>query len=158
MAAHSSILAWKIPWIEEPGRQFRGCKELVTTEPTNTHVVNIQPFIISPVLTLLALILSLRFAPKVSTIFNYLLFPPCKISLCFSTSYSLWQDHLTLCWQIPKCTTVLTWGITSSSSCLWSSSPSIHAPPHLRLPVRLGAFPCDCVTLLHLWYSRHTAL
>ena len=21
MAAHSSILAWKIPWIEDPGRQ-----------------------------------------------------------------------------------------------------------------------------------------
>ena len=89
MAAHSSILAWKIPWIEEPGRQLRGCKELDTTEPTNTHIVNIQPFIISPVSTLLALILSLRFAPKVSTIFSYLLFPPCKISLCFSTSYSL---------------------------------------------------------------------
>ena len=27
MATHSSILAWKIPWTEEPG-----CKELDTTE------------------------------------------------------------------------------------------------------------------------------
>ena len=24
MATHSSILAWKIPWTEEPGRQFMG--------------------------------------------------------------------------------------------------------------------------------------
>ena len=28
MAAHSSILAWRIPWTEEPGRlQSMGCKE-----------------------------------------------------------------------------------------------------------------------------------
>ena len=28
MATHSSILAWRIPWTEEPGRlQFMGCKE-----------------------------------------------------------------------------------------------------------------------------------
>ena len=33
MANHSSILAWKIPWKEEPGMlQFMGCKELGTTE------------------------------------------------------------------------------------------------------------------------------
>ena len=33
MATHSSILAWKIPWMEEPGRQQPwGCKELDTTE------------------------------------------------------------------------------------------------------------------------------
>ena len=29
MATHCSILAWKIPWMEEPSR---GCKELDTTE------------------------------------------------------------------------------------------------------------------------------
>ena len=29
MATHCGILAWKIPWMEEPGR---GCKELDTTE------------------------------------------------------------------------------------------------------------------------------
>ena len=29
MAAHSSILAWRIPWIEEPGRlQSMGLQEL----------------------------------------------------------------------------------------------------------------------------------
>ena len=33
IATHSSILAWRIPWIEEPGRlQSRSCKELDTTE------------------------------------------------------------------------------------------------------------------------------
>ena len=32
MAAHSSILAWGIPWTEEPGgRQSMGCKELDPT-------------------------------------------------------------------------------------------------------------------------------
>ena len=32
MATHSSILAWRIPWIEEPGRlQFMGSQELDTT-------------------------------------------------------------------------------------------------------------------------------
>ena len=33
MAPHSSILAWKIPWMEEPGRlQSMGLKESDTTE------------------------------------------------------------------------------------------------------------------------------
>ena len=34
MAAHCSILAWEIPWIEEPGRLYIpwGCKESDTTE------------------------------------------------------------------------------------------------------------------------------
>ena len=33
MATHSSILAWRIPWTEEPGRlQSMGCKESDTTE------------------------------------------------------------------------------------------------------------------------------
>ena len=33
MATHSNILAWKIPWTEEPGRlQSMGCKELDMTE------------------------------------------------------------------------------------------------------------------------------
>ena len=31
MATHSSILAWKIPWMEEPGR-LQSLKELDTTE------------------------------------------------------------------------------------------------------------------------------
>ena len=35
MAAHSSILTWKIPWTEEPGRlQYMGQNESDTTEVT----------------------------------------------------------------------------------------------------------------------------
>ena len=33
MATHSSVLAWRIPWTEEPGGlQSMGCKESDTTE------------------------------------------------------------------------------------------------------------------------------
>ena len=34
MATNSSILAWRIPWTEEPGRLYSpwGCKESDTTE------------------------------------------------------------------------------------------------------------------------------
>ena len=39
MATHSSILAWRIPWTEEPGRlQFMGCKESDRTEQV-THMI-----------------------------------------------------------------------------------------------------------------------
>ena len=35
MAVHSSILAWRIPWTEEPGGlRSQGHKELDTTETT----------------------------------------------------------------------------------------------------------------------------
>ena len=35
MTAHSSILAWSVPWTEKPGElQSWGCKELDTTEAT----------------------------------------------------------------------------------------------------------------------------
>ena len=39
MATHSSILAWRIPWTEEPGRlQSTGSQELDTTEQLSfTH-------------------------------------------------------------------------------------------------------------------------
>ena len=38
MAAHSSILAWEIPWTEEPGWLHpRGCKESDMTEHTHSH-------------------------------------------------------------------------------------------------------------------------
>ena len=37
MAAHSSILAWRIPWTEEPGGlQSRGRRESDMTERTGT--------------------------------------------------------------------------------------------------------------------------
>ena len=38
MATHSSILAWRIPWTEEPvGYSPRGGKELDTTERLHFH-------------------------------------------------------------------------------------------------------------------------
>ena len=41
MAAHSSILAWEIPWTEEPGSLWGyslwGCKESYVTERLNIH-------------------------------------------------------------------------------------------------------------------------
>ena len=32
MATHCSILAWRIPWMEEPGYSLLGCKGLDLTE------------------------------------------------------------------------------------------------------------------------------
>ena len=41
MAAHSSILAWRIPWTEEPGRlQSTGPTESDTTEATKYHILS----------------------------------------------------------------------------------------------------------------------
>ena len=41
MVTHTSILAWKIPWTEEPGRQRPwGGKELDVTEQLSTHIRN----------------------------------------------------------------------------------------------------------------------
>ena len=38
MAIHSNILAWRIPWIEEPGSlQSRGWQESDMTEETTKH-------------------------------------------------------------------------------------------------------------------------
>ena len=38
MAPHSSTLAWRIPWTEEPGGlRSTGCKELDTTERLHFH-------------------------------------------------------------------------------------------------------------------------
>ena len=40
METHSSILAWRIPWTEEPGRlQFMGSYGLDTSEQLSTHGV-----------------------------------------------------------------------------------------------------------------------
>ena len=38
MATHSSILAWKIPWTEEPGKLHGVTKELDTTERLSVHI------------------------------------------------------------------------------------------------------------------------
>ena len=46
MATHSSILAWKIPWTEEPGR--RGLKELDMTEQLPLCNIRYTEFYKSP--------------------------------------------------------------------------------------------------------------
>ena len=39
MATHSSILAWRIAWTEEPGRlQSQGCKDLDIIERLSLHI------------------------------------------------------------------------------------------------------------------------
>ena len=49
MATYSSILPWKIPWTQEPGRlQSMGSQELDTTEPLSIHTfhgMDLLPFI-----------------------------------------------------------------------------------------------------------------
>ena len=45
MVTHSSILAWRIPWTEEPGRVYSpgGCKNSHTTERhTHTHCASLR--------------------------------------------------------------------------------------------------------------------
>ena len=37
MTTHSSILAWRIPWTEEPGGSPWDCKESGTTEQLSTQ-------------------------------------------------------------------------------------------------------------------------
>ena len=44
MAIHSSTIAWKIPWTEEPGRlQFMGSQESDRTEQLHYHYKHILP-------------------------------------------------------------------------------------------------------------------
>ena len=46
MAIHSSILAWRIPWTEEPGRlQYMGSQELDMTERLSTCKDNLSTFV-----------------------------------------------------------------------------------------------------------------
>ena len=44
MVTHSSILVWRIPWTEEPGRlQSTGCKESDTTEGLHfSHPIGVR--------------------------------------------------------------------------------------------------------------------
>ena len=44
MASHSSVLAWRIPWTEEPGvLQSMGCKESdMTKHSTTTNICDLE--------------------------------------------------------------------------------------------------------------------
>ena len=45
MATHSSILAWKIPWIGEPGGlQSMGCERVDITDQLSTELINSKYF------------------------------------------------------------------------------------------------------------------
>ena len=45
MATHSSSLAWKIPWIGEPGRlQSMGCERVDITDQLSTELINSKYF------------------------------------------------------------------------------------------------------------------
>ena len=45
MAIHSSTLAWKIPWTEEPGRlQSMGSQRVDTTERLHFHFTMLSPW------------------------------------------------------------------------------------------------------------------
>ena len=45
IAAHSSILAWRIPWTEEPGSPW-GCKESDTIERLTHHTKGLNRYLI----------------------------------------------------------------------------------------------------------------
>ena len=47
MVTHSSILAWRIPWTEEPGSP-RGRKELDTTEQLHSLIGPLTPVLKGP--------------------------------------------------------------------------------------------------------------
>ena len=47
MATHSSILAWRIPWTEEPGRlQSMGLQRVEHDWVTNTHTMDLICYIV----------------------------------------------------------------------------------------------------------------
>ena len=49
MATHSSVLAWRIPWTEEPGRlQPQGREKSDTTEVTQ-HAHTLSPYGLFPI-------------------------------------------------------------------------------------------------------------
>ena len=59
MATHSSILAWRIPWIEEPGwLQFKGLQRVGHNWATNTTLLPISSHFLTTVLTSLYLFYS----------------------------------------------------------------------------------------------------
>ena len=51
MATHSSILAWKIPWMEEPGRQLMGSQRVRHNWATSLSFL-FSPCCLCPLLTL----------------------------------------------------------------------------------------------------------
>ena len=61
MATHSSILAWRIPWTEKPGRLYCpwGCRESHTTECLALHFIAPPGIVPSPGRPIISLHVSL---------------------------------------------------------------------------------------------------
>ena len=97
MATHSSNLAWKIPWMEEPGRYSPwGCKEWDTTDRLHFHFFSPNPRPGNQWLSVLSMVL-----PFIKVIESYLGRIIVRIIvLAFSTwfcSYRrcfLWFNHM----------------------------------------------------------------
>ena len=54
MAPHSSILAWKIPWTEEPGRlQSMGSQRVRHDRVTSFHFTSLRHFVITEYIKML---------------------------------------------------------------------------------------------------------
>ena len=62
MATHSSILAWRIPWTEEPSRQSLCCKESDTAQQLTLSLQYM--FLISFKKTFIECLLSATHCPK----------------------------------------------------------------------------------------------
>ena len=100
MSNHSSILAWGIPWIEEPGSLYCpwGLKELDMTERLKTHT-HTHPCVIKPIFP-----------------------PPVKLFLlqgCFSQERRRKNSSPTVMW--PNRETVFS-GCYGGNACLYSIS------------------------------------
>ena len=91
MAIHSSILAWKIPWTEEPGRlQSTGSQELDTTWRLNQHCHRARGFQTTNVHFVVRISLGIPHCPALlllSLCSGYLRFP-CSL-LCRGIYYIL---------------------------------------------------------------------
>ena len=92
MATHSSVLARKIPWTEEPGGLYspQGCKESDRTEVTEyTSILSIvSGFLVNIMFIILPVLLDI--------VADYLFLLLCCISLCGYTDLSVLQ-LMTIC-------------------------------------------------------------
>ena len=107
MAAHSSILAWKIPWSEEPGgQQSTGSQRAGLDWATNTHIQSLRSALLSSVTPTTAGPLPAASVPGNKTweagkrSASFLLVVPrvliSRFSICIPT-YMYIHTHLTSC-------------------------------------------------------------
>ena len=156
MATHSSILAWRIPWTEEPGRlQFMGHKELDTTEQISlTH----------------SMYLEVRFSPFHKTCYflvaerlkqsGYSMLIPnyyCKDYILCQCGH--WSLFLSLCSASVLIEISLNAGnLQVSANWHWSSTcQACTVPkdqPKKKLRVFSGVFWACVLSWAHTWFSK----